>query len=78
MSTRWRRDVAQEVETVQLRLTKWDRRNLRRLMSLDRYAVRDRATYLNALLSRALSEECRACFEQDGSEVFPGRRPVGG
>jgi hypothetical protein len=78
MSTRWRRGVAQEVETVQLRLTKWDRRNLQRLMNLDRCSVRDRATYLSAFLTRALSDECRDCFEEDGSEVFPGRRPVGG
>jgi hypothetical protein len=74
MCAKWRRAVAQEVETVQLRLTKWDRRNLQRLISLDRYAVRDRGAYLYALLSRALSDECRACFEEEGFQVFPGRR----
>jgi hypothetical protein len=63
------------VETVNLRLTRVDLRNLQRLMNLTRCAAGQRDTYLAMFLSRALAEECLTVFEHEGVEPFPGRLP---
>ncbi len=75
MSASWRRQGGLFVGTVELGLTSDDLRNLRRLMKLDRYAARQREDYLNAFLSRALADECRMVFDDEGVEPFPGRVP---
>ncbi len=63
------------VETVNLRLTRADLRNLQRLMSLTRCAAGQREVYLDLFLSRALADECRMTFQDEGVEPFPGRLP---
>jgi hypothetical protein len=76
MFASWRRlGVGLCVETVELRLTSDDLRRLQRLMILSRYGARQREDYLNAFLSRALADECRTVFEDEGVEPFPGRVP---
>jgi hypothetical protein len=39
------------------------------------HAARQREDYLNSLLSRALADECRTVFEDEGVEAFPGWLP---
>ncbi len=76
MSTGWRNAHGFQVETVEsLHLTKDDLRNLQRLMKLRRHSPRQRQAVLYSLLSRALADECRMFFEDEGVEPFPGRLP---
>jgi hypothetical protein len=63
------------VETVNLRLTRADLRNVQRLMNLQRCAAGQREVYLNLFLSRALADECRFTFEDEEVQPFPGRVP---
>jgi hypothetical protein len=76
MTTGWRRGHGFQVETVEpLHLTKNDLRNLQRLMKVRRQSPWQRQAVLYSLLSRALADECRMVFEDEGVEPFPGRLP---